>query len=104
MRHPHSRAERRHNRVTTMARRRQTLRLFYNHNDPFGVEDNLLWNQCSKHNLCCSCGMCRPPKTRTRRNLLKMAVDDNLRSWEGDLEGNCFARASALRRHQRLAL
>ena len=102
MRHPHSLSERRHNRATIMARRRQILRLFHRHDDPFRVQDNGAWNKCAKFNLCCSCGACRNPKTRNHRNLLKTAVRDNIRSWDGDLSPCSFPTASGARRDRRL--
>ena len=48
MRHPRSLAERRHNRVTVMARRRKIIVSWYNRNDTSKPQDNLSWNKCAK--------------------------------------------------------
>ena len=59
MRHPRSLAERRHNRVTVMARRRKIIVSWYDPNDTSKPQDNLSWNKCAKWNLRCSCYLCR---------------------------------------------
>lgn len=62
MRHPCSRAERRHNRVTTMARRRKIIQRWYDPHEiqkGFRPEENTAWYSCSKWNLNCTCRHCR---------------------------------------------
>ena len=93
MRHPYSRSERRHNRATIMARRRSKILWWLWAGEPgelpsvharLDPQCNDWWYQCDKHNLCCSCGLCRWPMftTRVRREDLKRGIPDNIRAWE----------------------
>ena len=89
MRHPLSLAERRHNRVVIMARRRKTIRSGYFPDDllqGWKPQDNSAWNRCDKWNLNCGSTLCHSGKyfsaRRQRREQLKRDITDNLRGWE----------------------
>ncbi len=89
MRHPRSLAERRHNRVAIMARRRKIIRRWYDTNDlrnKWKPEENPAWYLCDKWNLKCTCRHCRfwkslesRPHRRPERDIM-----DNLRAWDSD--------------------
>jgi hypothetical protein len=86
MRHPRSIAERRHNRVTVMARRRKVILRWYHPNDRFKPQDNSAWNSCDKWNLNCSCCLCHWDKRfssfrRQRRRQLRRDIAENVAGW-----------------------
>lgn len=88
MRHPHSRAERRGNRVVIMARRREIIRRSYSPNDICDgrrPEENSAWNSCNKWNLCCTCRHCRNWRGMLKewlaRQRIRRAVEDNIQTW-----------------------
>jgi hypothetical protein len=88
MRHPHSLAQRRHNRVVIMSRRRKTIRSWYSPDDlrdGWKPQDNSAWHSCDKWNLNCGSTLCHSGKyfsaRRQRRERLKRDVTDNLRAW-----------------------
>lgn len=91
MRHPRSRAERRHNRVTIMARRRKIIRRWYSPNDirrGSKREENRAWYWCAKWNLKCTCRLCRMWKSLDprppREPQCTLDIIDNLRAWDLD--------------------
>ena len=87
MRHPRSLAERRHNRVTVMARRRKIIVSWYNRNDTSKPQDNLSWNKCAKWNLRCSCYRCHrkdPSFPSQRRRQLRRDIAENLAGWSNN--------------------
>jgi len=89
MRHPHSLAQRRHNRVVIMTRRRKTIRHWYSPDDlreGWKPENNSAWHSCDKWNLNCGSMLCHSGKyfsaRRQRREQLKRDIIDNPRAWE----------------------
>lgn len=93
MRHPRSLAERRHNRVTVMARRRKIICRWYDSNDlrkSWKPEESSAWYLCDKWNLNCTCRVCRFLKSlesRLPRQQLKRDIIDNIRAWDNNSEG-----------------
>lgn len=85
MRHPRSIAERRHNRLTIMARRRRTILRWYEPDSTLKPEDNPAWFRCDKWNLNCGSMLCHADKyfsaRRQRRDELKRNISDNCASW-----------------------
>jgi hypothetical protein len=85
MRHPRSIAERRQNRRTIMARRREIIRNWYAPDGNTKPEDNRAWTLCNKWNLNCGCMLCHLEKyysaRRQRRNRLKKDILDSLAAW-----------------------
>ena len=87
MRHPRSLAERRHNRVTVMGRRRNVILRWYHSNHK--PEDHPAWNRCAKWNLNCSCCLCHWDKRfssfrRQRRHQLRRDIAENLAGWSNN--------------------
>ncbi len=90
MHHPRSSAERRHNRVVIMSRRRKAIRSWYSSFDISRddlPEDNSAWHSCAKWNLNCGSMLCHSGKyfaeRRQRREQLKRDITENLRAWLG---------------------
>ena len=83
MRHPRCIAERRHNRLTVMARRRKVILRWFPHQENHKPE-NSAWRRCGNWNLACGCYLCSRQDSsfrRQRRRQFKRDVADNVSEW-----------------------
>ena len=84
MRHPRCIAERRHNRVTVMARRRKVILRWFPPHDNYKPENTSAWRRCGKWNLACGCYLCSRQDSsfrRQRRRQFKRDIAENISEW-----------------------